>query len=225
MGRRRDLRRLRRILAGARRAGPGRAGGVATVSRGRVRQHRLWTRLPVRRRIDPLPTAGESPRSALLHLGTGVCADRHALWRERLRRSRTRGRAGRLFHRRLRHPLPVSCSGQGSGSPEVIALGESMILLVPEVGQALVDATTLDVHCAGAESNVALYLADLGRSVAWVSRVGADPWGERIVRELSTAGVHTGYVADDAGAATGVFFKEAVAGATRVHYYRRGSAA
>ena len=100
-----------------------------------------------------------------------------------------------------------------------------MILLVPEVGQALVDATTLDVHCAGAESNVALYLADLGRSVAWVSRVGADPWGERIVRELSTAGVHTGYVADDAGAATGVFFKEAVAGATRVHYYRRGSAA
>ena len=111
------------------------------------------------------------------------------------------------------------------GSPEVITLGECMVLFVPKVGQSLSDATTLDVHCAGAESNVALYLADLGRSVSWVSRVGRDPWGSRIVRELSLAGVQTDHVAQDPVAPTGVFFKEIAAGATRVLYYRRGSAA
>jgi 2-dehydro-3-deoxygluconokinase len=100
-----------------------------------------------------------------------------------------------------------------------------MVLLVPEVGHALADAATLDVHCAGAESNVALYLADLGRSVAWVSRLGEDPWGDRISRELSLGGVSTSYVMRDAKAPTGVFFKDAVDGVTRVHYYRCGSAA
>jgi 2-dehydro-3-deoxygluconokinase len=119
----------------------------------------------------------------------------------------------------------VSARQPGSDSPDVITLGESMVLLVPEPGQALAEAATLDVHCAGAESNVALYLADLGRSVAWVSRLGADPWGDRISRDLSTSGVSTSYVIRDPKAPTGVFFKDAVGGTTRVHYYRRGSAA
>lgn len=107
--------------------------------------------------------------------------------------------------------------------PEVVTLGECMVLLVPPAGQALTDAETLDVHCAGAESTVALYLADLGHSVAWVSRVGEDPWGDRVLRVLARSGVGVDHVLRDPDAPTGVFFKDT--GTGRVHYYRHGSAA
>jgi 2-dehydro-3-deoxygluconokinase len=108
--------------------------------------------------------------------------------------------------------------------PEVITLGECMVLLVPPIGRALADAETLDVHCAGAESTVALYLADLGHPAAWVSRVGEDPWGDRVLRVLARSGVAVEHVTRDPDAPTGVFFKDAAASG-RVYYYRRGSAA
>lgn len=107
--------------------------------------------------------------------------------------------------------------------PEIITFGECMVLLVPPVGEVLAEAVTLDVHCAGAESTVALYLADLGHDVAWVSRVGEDPWGDRVLRVLAESGVGVEHVLRDPDAPTGVFFKDTCAG--RVHYYRHGSAA
>jgi 2-dehydro-3-deoxygluconokinase len=100
-----------------------------------------------------------------------------------------------------------------------------MVLLVPPAGSGLVDAEVLEVRCAGAESNVAMYLADLGHSVAWVSRLGADPLGERVLRTLSGVGVDVRHVVRDGDAPTGVFFKQVEGGSTRVHYYRVGSAA
>lgn len=108
---------------------------------------------------------------------------------------------------------------------EVVTIGESMALFTPAALQPIEEADAFRLHVGGAESNVAMYLADLGHRVAWVSRVGDDPLGRRIMDEIRRSGVDTGSVSMDPGAPTGVYFKDVRNGATTVHYYRRGSAA
>lgn len=112
---------------------------------------------------------------------------------------------------------------------DAVCVGESMALVAPDPPRPLVEvgqqggALRLDV--AGAESNVASYLAMLGSRVAWLSRVGADPFGEFMVQRIRKAGVDTTLVDVDQNQPTGVFFKDPGPEGTRVHYYRRGSAA
>jgi 2-dehydro-3-deoxygluconokinase len=108
---------------------------------------------------------------------------------------------------------------------DVVCVGESMALAAPDPPRPLRRARTLRLDVAGAESNVATYLAMLGASVAWVSRVGADPLGEMLLDRLGESGVDTRLVEVDPTAPTGVFFKDPGPDGTRVHYYRRGSAA
>lgn len=105
----------------------------------------------------------------------------------------------------------------------VITLGETMVLLVPTDGR-LADAATLDVTLAGAESTVAAYLSGLGHRSTWRTRLGDDPWGARITRDLEARGV-TVDAEIDGTRPTAVFFKDPAPGGTRVHYYRAGSAA
>jgi 2-dehydro-3-deoxygluconokinase len=99
-----------------------------------------------------------------------------------------------------------------------------MVLLVPEHGP-LAKTERLVVSVAGAESNVACGLAHLGVGSEWFSRVGEDPWGDRVVDFIRARGVLTRRVVRDPGYPTGIFFKDHAGGRTRVHYYRRGSAA
>lgn len=78
---------------------------------------------------------------------------------------------------------------------------------------------------AGAESNFAIALARLGLRSAWVSRLGADPFGRLIRRCLALEGVEV-HAVDDPDAQTGIYFKERVRpDVVTVHYYRAGSAA
>jgi 2-dehydro-3-deoxygluconokinase len=108
---------------------------------------------------------------------------------------------------------------------DVITMGECMALLVPTRGESLETAGSLTVHVAGAESTVARYLSDLGHTAAWVSRLGCDPFGDRILGALTLSGVDVQHVVRDSAAPTGVFFKNPDSHASSVHYYRRGSAA
>lgn len=108
---------------------------------------------------------------------------------------------------------------------DVVCVGESMALAAPDPPGPLRQARTLRLDVAGAESNVATYLAMLGAKVAWVSRVGADPLGGMLLDRLAASGVDTRLVEVDPTAPTGVFFKDPGPDGTRVHYYRRGSAA
>ena len=55
-------------------------------------------------------------------------------------------------------------------------------------------------HVAGAEANVAVGLARLGHSVAYIGRVGGDGFGTAIVRKLRGEGVDVGHLAVDAEA-------------------------
>lgn len=109
--------------------------------------------------------------------------------------------------------------------PEILCIGETMALLTPRPGDRLATARDVAIRAAGAESNVAQYLADLGHPVAWASRVGCDPLGDRVLAAVAGPGVNVHYVERDPSAPTGVYFKDPAPEGTRVHYYRAGSAA
>lgn len=76
----------------------------------------------------------------------------------------------------------------------------------------------------GAESNVAIGLRRLGTEVKWLGRVGDDPLGERVIREIRAEAVGVHCVVDPQ-APTGLMIKERPsASSTAVFYYRGGSA-
>jgi 2-dehydro-3-deoxygluconokinase len=105
---------------------------------------------------------------------------------------------------------------------DLIALGETMIALAPPPGETVRSAAALRVDHAGAESNTCVGLARLGLRVAWVSRLGADALGDRVLDALAAEGVDTTWVARDDRRPTGVMLKDP---GTGVRYYRAGSAA
>ncbi len=112
-----------------------------------------------------------------------------------------------------------------TAGPEVVTLGECLIsLVVADVG-SLTSATTFHAYPAGAEANVAVGLARLGRPVAFVGRVGDDGFGTRIVRTLRGEGVDVAGLLVDRAGPTGLMIRERRAlGPAEVHYARAGSA-
>ncbi|WP_405755742.1 sugar kinase [Streptomyces sp. NBC_01411] len=107
----------------------------------------------------------------------------------------------------------------------VTCIGETMAALIPEPAAPLDGAGLLGIRIAGAESNVAMYLADHGVPSRWVSALGDDPFGHRIRAEVAAAGVDISGVRTDPHRPTGLLVKDPGTEGTRVHYYRRGSAA
>jgi 2-dehydro-3-deoxygluconokinase len=108
--------------------------------------------------------------------------------------------------------------------PVVVTLGETMALLCnPRLGP-LRHAYSLELSCAGAESNLAIGLSRLGHRAAWIGRVGDDEFGVLVRRTLVAEGVDARVVVDP-GAATGLMVKSRRTNAlSRVSYYRSGSA-
>ena len=105
---------------------------------------------------------------------------------------------------------------------DLVAIGEAMLALAAEPGQSLGEADVLLVDHAGAESNTGVGLARLGFRVAWVSRIGCDAAGDRIVKALRREGIDTRWARRDEQRPTGLMLKDPAAS---VRYYRTGSAA
>jgi 2-dehydro-3-deoxygluconokinase len=104
----------------------------------------------------------------------------------------------------------------------VLTAGESLGLVVTD-GPLHEQRTR--VGFGGAESNVAIALSRLGVPVTWVSRLGQDPFGDLIARELRAEGVAVRAERSDADP-TGLMVKERrPMGRSRVRYYRSTSAA
>jgi 2-dehydro-3-deoxygluconokinase len=113
-----------------------------------------------------------------------------------------------------------------NSSLDVVTFGESMVLFAPSERETLESASTYHASIGGAESNCAIGLARLGYSVGWVSRVGRDPFGARVLKTIRGEGVDVSRVEMCDSAPTGLMFKEPGPGnTTRVFYYRRQSAA
>ncbi|MFF4030012.1 sugar kinase [Streptomyces sviceus] len=103
-----------------------------------------------------------------------------------------------------------------------------MVTFLPSRPGRLADVPSFDRAIGGAESNVACGLAAAGHAVRWVSRVGADGFGDHLVETVGGYGVDTSAVGRDPSRPTGVYFRTAGDRATDAHevaYYRAGSAA
>ncbi|THA32278.1 sugar kinase, partial [Streptomyces sp. A1277] len=119
-------------------------------------------------------------------------------------------------------------TGTDATTADVVCLGESMVTFLPSRPGRLADVPSFARGIGGAESNVACALAAAGHRAAWVSRVGADGFGDHLVEAIGAYGVDTSFVRRDPSRPTGIYFRTATDRATDVHevaYYRAGSAA
>jgi 2-dehydro-3-deoxygluconokinase len=119
----------------------------------------------------------------------------------------------------------IDDAGDASGGWELVTLGECLVSLVAGELGSLAEATTFSRHVAGAEANVAVGLARLGHSAAFIGHVGQDGFGTAILRALRGAGVGVDWLTVDAGGSTGHLFRERrILGPAEVVYARTGSA-
>ena len=110
--------------------------------------------------------------------------------------------------------------------PIVLCFGETMGMFTPTSSVSVNDATGFTLGTGGAESNVAMHLAELGHRVAWASALGTDSVGTKIIDALSKGGVDLRWVDRRPDRPTGLYLKEPDTGSgARVFYYRQGSAA
>jgi len=110
--------------------------------------------------------------------------------------------------------------------PNIITIGESMVLLIADQGDPLEFVSNFSRYVAGAESNVAIGLARLGHSSGWISVIGDDPFGTYIRSSIRGEGVDTAAVVVAKDHPTGLMVKErSDVGDPQVYYYRQNSAA
>lgn len=110
---------------------------------------------------------------------------------------------------------------------DCVTLGETMLRLAPTGDQRLEQTRELQIQIGGAESNVAVALARMGKQVAWVSRLPLNPLGRQTAQAIRQQGVSVEGVAWAENARMGLYYVES--GPTprgiRVWYDRAGSAA
>ncbi|MFE1773459.1 sugar kinase [Streptomyces sp. NPDC059008] len=103
-----------------------------------------------------------------------------------------------------------------------------MVTFLPSRPGRLADVPSFDRAIGGAESNVACTLARAGHTARWISRVGADGFGDHLLTAIADCGVDVSFARRDPLRPTGVYFRTAGDRATDGHevaYYRAGSAA
>ena len=91
---------------------------------------------------------------------------------------------------------------------DVVSLGETMLRLSVPLGMRLDDARALDLEIGGAESNLAVALARIGRRTGWVSRLPDHALGNAVLRTLRADGVDVSAVARAPGERVGTYFIE-----------------
>ena len=80
-----------------------------------------------------------------------------------------------------------------------------------------------ELHAGGSAANTAVVLARFGVDVSLLGRVGADPLGEYVFRELEKAGVDLGLVQRDPSAMTGTMFVAVMPDGERTMFGHRGA--
>lgn len=110
---------------------------------------------------------------------------------------------------------------------DIVTLGETMIRLTAPRHMRIEQAIQFDVHVGGAETNVAVAMARLGKRAAWVSRLPDNPMGHIVANTLRQYGVDVSGITWDANARMGLYFLEmgSAPRSARVWYDRANSAA
>jgi 2-dehydro-3-deoxygluconokinase len=114
----------------------------------------------------------------------------------------------------------MSAAGAQNG---LITAGETMGLVAQAVAGSLRNGEQMSFGIGGSESNVAIGVRRLGVPATWAGRIGADPIGDLILRELRAEQVEV--IATTDPAPTGLMMRWRPTGVhSRVSYYRRQSA-
>ncbi len=93
--------------------------------------------------------------------------------------------------------------------PEIIALGRLGVDIYPlQTGVGLEDVTSFGKFLGGTAANLSVAAARYGRRPQLISRVGDDPFGRYLVRELERLGVDPSQIVVDAALKTPVTFCE-----------------
>jgi len=111
--------------------------------------------------------------------------------------------------------------------PELVAMGEALVQFNALTRGPLRYVNLFEKHVAGSEANVAVAVSRLGRSAAFIGRIGADEFGRSIQSWLRAEGVDIRWLKIDAGAPTGIYFVQRgypIPARSTMVYYRRGSA-
>ncbi len=110
---------------------------------------------------------------------------------------------------------------------DLVSLGEAMLRLSVPSGARIDDTRSFDVEIGGAESNVCVALARLGRQCGWVGRLPANALGNAVLRALRADGVDVTAAQQVADERLGTYFIEYAAPprASQVIYDRADSAA
>ncbi len=113
-----------------------------------------------------------------------------------------------------------------AAAPDVVTLGETMILFLANTIGPLREAADFHRFVAGAETNVATGLCRLGHTAGWISRLSDDELGRTVAFRLRGEGIDISRAKVDPDAPTGLMIRERrELGPIDVIYYRRGSAA
>lgn len=108
--------------------------------------------------------------------------------------------------------------------PEVIGLGEIMVVMDPLRNGPLSSVELFRKTVGGAEGNVCIGVSRLGHSAGWIGRLGNDEFGRFILSYLRAENIDVSCVKVVEGF-TGVYFKERRGlGDIKAFYYRKGSA-
>ena len=110
---------------------------------------------------------------------------------------------------------------------KVLTVGEPMIVFSSrDLDQSLVDSEHFTTFPSGAELNVAVGLEKLGIKTTYLSNVGNDLLGKKIVNFLQKQKIDVRYLRQDNEWPTGFYFKELVSkGDPQIAYCRKNSAA
>jgi 2-dehydro-3-deoxygluconokinase len=111
-----------------------------------------------------------------------------------------------------------------TGSAEIVTVGETLVSLInPAIGP-LRYARSLDITVGGAESNLAIGATRLGRTTAWIGRVGNDEFGQLVQQRLRGEGLDVRAIVDPHRPTAVMVKSRRTADYGSVTYYRGGSA-
>lgn len=113
---------------------------------------------------------------------------------------------------------------------EVITIGEPLVLFgaagADELDKELSEVKHFEKYLAGAEVNVCVGLSRLGHSVEYITKLGEDPFGIFIKRNLKKENIGTDYICSTNDYPTGFQLKSKVSkGDPKIFYFRKNSAA
>jgi 2-dehydro-3-deoxygluconokinase len=108
---------------------------------------------------------------------------------------------------------------------DIVALGEAMVEFNQTPNQPQDEAPLYLQGFGGDTSNAAIAAARAGARVAYLSRLGTDRWGDRLMDLWQRENVDTRTVLRDAHAPTGIYFVSHDAQGHHFSYARAGSAA